>query len=1215
MKIGEATLTTGIAPHTTAVLGWVRRRKRRLLEGQKKLVGNLCVNIGQGSGGGFTSCAAPTTGFNPQDIRRIVSVEDTRTFELQGDKWTAIPGSGKARKCDRCGRMHEIHATVETHAGKTHCVGPSCAKGSSVEGALKNEIASATRRKKIETELAHNRQKLADEERIWDEVAAMRPPTETIVGTFERESGGLNVTKWTMDGSYQLHHGKEPFDPVKPPKEVVDALSNSWRENQRKRLGSTRGAHTFRIIVQDLERRLANQKVTNEHVDEAEKRLVGNLCVLTGQGSGGGFARCGSAAGPVFDDRNGGKTGYVDFGRLEKTGGQAGSQPGGFYKDSKTGERWYVKFPPTEDHARNEVLGAALYEAAGIPVPRLAFVSGTPDQKLGVASRIVDGLTQDKAGLLAGTVGGVREGFGTDVWLANWDVVGLEYDNLLRAPDGRAMRVDTGGTLRYRAMGGPKGAQFGPKVLELASMRDQTRPSGRVFGKLTTAEVRESVQRVLDIPRAKIEAAVGRFGPKDEKVRANLLETLLERRRDMARQVGLTMDEGRLPDVRTMPESQTARPSVLGAFFAAVRAGVPIEEARKKIRGNLCILTGQGSGGGFVRCDTGTKFRKDREALTAHRNQTAAAIRELRQKVKEAVAKNDYAALEKLRKQVGGEKARAAAITVRGTTIANDLKKKAEAEAAALAAKKAEEEAAVLAKAAADAAAKKKADDEAAAKKKTDAEPAAKAEPKKTKLRKLERRPDEDEAAWIERVNEALDVKQQYATDHRVFAAKPEMDSLAASVDGKKTGFVVWQGERNGKPTYGLKNPETGEVHWVAKSQTIGIGINSERALAGGTFKATQLDVSPSGNVKVRAENGKEVWFPAGSITKRYDHKDGQAVWSTSAEQLGLKGIPVLGGWAGHSDEKKEAIRGQIAAVLVVEPKRKKKGVGGTQGNGPTFPAIKEKTIVHNTDSGDRHDKMYGIVNAWYKQLSGDEKDSIGAYTSSGYMEMNHYLLGERSEPELGKQVSHLLSAIRKGQGKVPDGTIFYRGDFLHADIKAAAKSFLSGQKDVELHLKNVASASLSSGTAENFGSNKGGGAENVLLRFNDRGTYVAHYSSHKSEREALFAPGKFRVVGVHEGVGTRSDGYHYHSWKPTYVIDLEPLEETSSGSYGEAETPVGTLAEAKRPVLVRTSAKRRMAPGAAAWDVVTIDREDAPPDGVKAILKRMRDLKPNKES
>lgn len=56
--------------------------------------------------------------------------------------------------------------------------------------------------------------------------------------------------------------------------------------------------------------------------------------------------------------------------------------------------------------------------------------------------------------------------------ISNWDVVGMDYDNVLRRPDGSLTYVDVGGAGPYRAQGAPKGAAFGPTVNEFASFED-----------------------------------------------------------------------------------------------------------------------------------------------------------------------------------------------------------------------------------------------------------------------------------------------------------------------------------------------------------------------------------------------------------------------------------------------------------------------------------------------------------------------------------------------------------------------------------------------------------------------------------------------------------------------------------------------------------------------------------------------------------------------
>lgn len=219
--------------------------------------------------------------------------------------------------------------------------------------------------------------------------------------------------------------------------------------------------------------------------------------------------------------------------RLSQTGPQKGSNEGGIYLDSSTGRSWYVKFPSSEDIARNEVLAAKLYKLAGLDVPELHLIEIRG--RKAIASGILSDVRQAAAADLA-RAPGAFDGFGVDAWLANWDTVGLSLDNLLLRA-GKAVRIDVGGSLRYRAQGGLKGSAFGSSVDEIDSLRDPrvNRQSADVFGKMTQAQIEESVARVLRLNDDDIRAIVEQFGPIDAQVRRDLYELLLRRKADLAR--------------------------------------------------------------------------------------------------------------------------------------------------------------------------------------------------------------------------------------------------------------------------------------------------------------------------------------------------------------------------------------------------------------------------------------------------------------------------------------------------------------------------------------------------------------------------------------------------------------------------------------------------------------------------------------------------------
>ena len=233
------------------------------------------------------------------------------------------------------------------------------------------------------------------------------------------------------------------------------------------------------------------------------------------------------ADGPLFDD-------------LEQVGGQGGSNTGGLFKSAVDGNEYYVKAPKSALHAKVEVLSAKLYDAAGVRVPQITPIrlkgkigSANVDGQLGVASKIeaVDDITPAKMQSLQGA----GDGFATDVWLANWDVIGngaaRELNMKLLKGGGGALRIDTGGTLFLRAQGGRK--TFGAAIDELDSLRDP-RVNGnaaQVFGELTDEQIAIGVQRIVAISDDDIRRLVAEVMEEDA---GDLAEVLIARKNLLA---------------------------------------------------------------------------------------------------------------------------------------------------------------------------------------------------------------------------------------------------------------------------------------------------------------------------------------------------------------------------------------------------------------------------------------------------------------------------------------------------------------------------------------------------------------------------------------------------------------------------------------------------------------------------------------------------------
>lgn len=267
------------------------------------------------------------------------------------------------------------------------------------------------------------------------------------------------------------------------------------------------------------------------------------------------------SADPVFHipkSVHGSLVGVMDS--WEKVGDQQGSNNGGIFKD-KSGQKWYCKFPSDPDVVRNEFLAAKFYQMLGVGVPNLKLVE--KDGKLGIASKWVDGLKKAGAGKLS-EAHGVHEAFAIDAWLGNWDVVGLSNDNLLLDKDGKAIRVDSGGALLYRAQGGKKGEDFGSDVKELDSLIDaKTNPqAAAVFAGVSDMSMRWGLDQLNKLKPSQIEELCEKAGPGTDAEKKALAAKLIARRAAILKKHGIADQWDKPPvDESTLPVNPSDIPN------------------------------------------------------------------------------------------------------------------------------------------------------------------------------------------------------------------------------------------------------------------------------------------------------------------------------------------------------------------------------------------------------------------------------------------------------------------------------------------------------------------------------------------------------------------------------------------------------------------------------------------------------------------------------
>jgi hypothetical protein len=186
------------------------------------------------------------------------------------------------------------------------------------------------------------------------------------------------------------------------------------------------------------------------------------------------------------------------FEEVSLLGGSTGAK---LVRHKATGEQFVMKRGANADHLREEVAADRLYRSAGVDVPEPRLYE-LPDGPVKLA-RYIDGAKTLGKWMDSATAAQkeqmraqLRGNFLVDVALGNRDVIGSGRDNVLVTADGKAWRIDNGGSMRFRAMGDRK--DFGPTATELSTMLDpKVNPTAQaIFSGLGKDEMRAQFTRL-----------------------------------------------------------------------------------------------------------------------------------------------------------------------------------------------------------------------------------------------------------------------------------------------------------------------------------------------------------------------------------------------------------------------------------------------------------------------------------------------------------------------------------------------------------------------------------------------------------------------------------------------------------------------------------------------------------------------------------------------
>lgn len=191
-----------------------------------------------------------------------------------------------------------------------------------------------------------------------------------------------------------------------------------------------------------------------------------------------------------------------------KTVRQLGGSTGAQLVEDRSGARFVMKTGASPEHLLTETAVDEAYQVLGYDVPKLKVLESTRPTKL---AEYIEGKTL-RSYLRAATPAQaakvkkeIQKGFVADALMGNWDVVGLEADNILVDKKGKVWRIDNGGALNFRAQGAKKtAAQWGKEVQELDTMLDKriNQSAAEIFEGISEEEI---LNQIEDLTKKKTE--------------------------------------------------------------------------------------------------------------------------------------------------------------------------------------------------------------------------------------------------------------------------------------------------------------------------------------------------------------------------------------------------------------------------------------------------------------------------------------------------------------------------------------------------------------------------------------------------------------------------------------------------------------------------------------------------------------------------------------
>lgn len=184
---------------------------------------------------------------------------------------------------------------------------------------------------------------------------------------------------------------------------------------------------------------------------------------------------------------------------MEKISERLGTNPGGIFRDRKTGKKLYIKQYEDPEQAGCEFIANQIYKLLGAPV-----LNGILLDKESSPAYATE-YQPDFRDLPKERRNEAKKFFVAIAYLADWDAVGTgpehPYGNLQVNDKGELILIDHGGSLLFRGLQGRKDLKklVSHDIPEINSMRSNLNPlSKAIFGDITEDEISSQVKTLVE---------------------------------------------------------------------------------------------------------------------------------------------------------------------------------------------------------------------------------------------------------------------------------------------------------------------------------------------------------------------------------------------------------------------------------------------------------------------------------------------------------------------------------------------------------------------------------------------------------------------------------------------------------------------------------------------------------------------------------------------